>query len=136
MKQEKILVVDDEALVRETIRVDLMEAGYDVVEARNGLEGVRQFKNGAIDLVISGLVMDEMDGLGVLKKIKKISPDNPCNHYHGLSVTPSRQGSPPFRRQRNHQQTRRHGDNVPSRTPAYAILKPRMRSGVLPFPKR
>ncbi len=74
MKQERILVVDDEALVRETIRVDLMEAGYEVVEARNGLEGVRQFQNGAIDLVISDLVMDEMDGLGVLKEIKKYLP--------------------------------------------------------------
>ncbi len=71
------MVVDDEALGRETIRVDLMEAGYDVVEARNGLEGVRQFQNGGIDLVISDLVMDEMDGLGVLKEIKKISPDTP-----------------------------------------------------------
>ena len=71
MKQERILVVDDEALVRETIRVDLMEAGYEVVEARNGLEGVRQFQNGAIDLVISDLVMDEMAAPGV----KNISID-------------------------------------------------------------
>jgi len=63
MKQERILVVDDEAIVRETIKNDLMEAGYDVVEARNGMEGVRQFKNGAIDLVIGDLVMGEMDGL-------------------------------------------------------------------------
>jgi len=77
MKQERILVVDDEAIVRETIKNDLMEAGYDVVEARNGMEGVRQFKNGAIDLVISDLVMGEMDGLEVLKEVKKISPDTP-----------------------------------------------------------
>ncbi len=77
MKQERILVVDDEAIVRETIKNDLMEAGYDVVEARNGMDGVRQFKNGAIDLVISDLVMGEMDGLEVLKEVKKISPDTP-----------------------------------------------------------
>ncbi|MCZ6512439.1 MAG: response regulator, partial [Nitrospinae bacterium] len=77
MKQERILVVDDEAIVRETIKNDLMEAGYDVVEARNGMEGVRQFNNGAIDLVISDLVMGEMDGLEVLKEVKKISPDTP-----------------------------------------------------------
>ena len=77
MKQERILVVDDEAIVRATIKDDLMEAGYDVVKAHNGLEGLRQFKNGAIDLVISDLVMDEMDGLGVLKEVKKISPDTP-----------------------------------------------------------
>jgi len=63
--------VDDEDIVRETIRDDLMEAGYDVVDARNGLEGIRQFKNGAIDLVISDLIMDGMDGLGVLKEVKK-----------------------------------------------------------------
>ena len=77
MKQERILVVDDEDIVRETIKDDLMEAGYDVVDARNGLEGIRQFKNGAIDLVISDLVMDAMDGLGVLKEVKKISPNTP-----------------------------------------------------------
>lgn len=77
MKQERILVVDDEKIIRETIKDELMEAGYDVVEAHNGLEGIRQFKNGAIDLVISDLVMDEMDGLGVLKEIKKISPNTP-----------------------------------------------------------
>ena len=34
MKQERILVVDDEAIVRATIKDDLMEIGYDVVEAR------------------------------------------------------------------------------------------------------
>jgi len=77
MKQERILVVDDEDIVRETIKDDLMEAGYDVVDARNGLEGIRQFRNGAIDLVISDLIMDEMDGLGVLKEVKKISPNTP-----------------------------------------------------------
>jgi DNA-binding NtrC family response regulator len=87
MKQERILVVDDEKIIRETIKDDLMEAGYDVVEAHNGLEGIRQFKNGAIDLVISDLVMDEMDGLGVLKEVKKISPNTPVIIITGYPST-------------------------------------------------
>lgn len=77
MKQEKILLVDDEQIILETMGDDLREAGFDVVEARNGLEGIRQFKSGSIDLVISDLMMDEMDGFEVLKEIKRISPNTP-----------------------------------------------------------
>ncbi len=77
MKQEKILLVEDEQIILETMGDDLREAGFDVVEARNGLEGIRQFKSGSIDLVISDLMMDEMDGFEVLKEIKKISPNTP-----------------------------------------------------------
>lgn len=74
---EKILLVDDEEIILETMGDDLREAGYDVSQARNGAEGLRQFKEDQFDLVISDLVMDEMDGFGVLKEIKRISPLTP-----------------------------------------------------------
>ena len=74
---EKILLVDDEEIILETMGDDLREAGYEVSEARNGVEGLRQFKENRFDLVISDLVMDEMDGFGVLKEIKKFSPQTP-----------------------------------------------------------
>ncbi len=131
MKQERILVVDDEAIVRETIKEDLMEAGYDVVDARNGLEGVRQFKNGAIDLVISDLVMGEMDGLEVLKEVKKISPDTPVIIITGLPLPKNCQGSSRFRGERYHQQTRRHKDIVQGCSSAYPDLQQGIRPDVL-----
>ena len=77
MKQESILLVDDEEIVLETMGDDLREAGFKVVQANNGNEGLRQFKVGRFDLVISDLMMDEMDGFEVLKAIKKISPGTP-----------------------------------------------------------
>lgn len=77
MKQEKILLVDDEEIILETVGDDLRKAGFSVVQANNGNEGLRQFKAEKFDLVISDLMMDEMDGFGVLKEIKKISPETP-----------------------------------------------------------
>jgi two-component system response regulator GlrR len=71
MKPEKILLVDDEKIVLETVGDDLKEAGFSVVKANNGAEGLRQFQSGKFDLVISDLMMDEMDGFAVLKEIKK-----------------------------------------------------------------
>lgn len=77
MKHEKILLVDDEVIILETVGDDLREAGFNVVQANNGTEGLRQFKAGEFDLVISDLMMDEMDGFGVLREIKRISPETP-----------------------------------------------------------
>ena len=77
MKQERILLVDDEEIVLETMGDDLREAGFDVIEAKNGVEGLRHFKEKEFDLVISDLMMDEMDGFGVLREIKRISPETP-----------------------------------------------------------
>ena len=77
MNQETILLVDDEEIVLETMGDDLREAGFDVIEAKNGVEGLRHFKEREFDLVISDLMMDELDGFGVLREIKRISPETP-----------------------------------------------------------
>ena len=77
MKQEKILLVDDEEIILETVGDDLREAGFNVVKANNGAEGLRQFKASEFDLVISDLMMDEVDGFGVLREVKRISPATP-----------------------------------------------------------
>jgi len=77
MKRENILLIDDEEIILETVGDDLREAGLSVVQANNGAEGLRQFKAGEFDLVISDLMMDEMDGFGVLREIKRISPETP-----------------------------------------------------------
>ncbi len=77
MNQDRILLVDDEEIVLETMGDDLREAGFDVIEAKNGIDGLRHFKERKFDLVISDLMMDEMDGFGVLKEIKRMSPETP-----------------------------------------------------------
>jgi len=65
-----ILVVDDEASVRQTIRSFLLKEGYDVVVASDGIEGLRAILGQAPDLVISDFDMPRMNGLELLRQIR------------------------------------------------------------------
>ena len=69
----KILVVDDEKLIRNVIKDYLEHEAMEVHEAENGLEAIRVFKEEKIDLVILDIMMPEMDGYETLKEIRKIS---------------------------------------------------------------
>lgn len=60
--QSRILVVDDDDLVRDTVRDILDAEGFEVATARNGVEGLRALEGGAHDLVLSDVMMPEMDG--------------------------------------------------------------------------
>ncbi|MGX5174476.1 response regulator [Aliikangiella sp. IMCC44653] len=73
----KILVIDDEPVVRESVAVYLEDSGYHVIEAADGKEGVALFKEYKPDLVICDLRMPEMDGMEVLKQITTESPNTP-----------------------------------------------------------
>jgi two-component system, cell cycle sensor histidine kinase and response regulator CckA len=75
---ETILVVEDEPAVRVLTRSILERAGYRVIEAANGIEGLQAFKNcGAkIDLALTDVVMpDGMSGLELAKKLQTLQPD-------------------------------------------------------------
>ncbi len=72
-----ILLVDDETIILETMGDDLREAGYEVVLAHNGLEAMERFESNRFDMVISDMMMDEMNGFEILKEIKKKSPETP-----------------------------------------------------------
>jgi phosphoserine phosphatase RsbU/P len=73
----KVLLVDDEDLVRSIIRAILEEFGFDVVEACNGKVGLEVFLREKPDLVFTDLQMPELDGLGFISSLKEISPDTP-----------------------------------------------------------
>lgn len=66
----KILIVDDSESVRMIARIALREQGYDVVEANNGVEALKQLDAERVNLVISDVNMPEMDGITLLKQIK------------------------------------------------------------------
>jgi two-component system KDP operon response regulator KdpE len=69
----KILVVDDEKAIRETLGRKLRREGFAVVEAGNGIEGLRYFHAERPDLVILDIVMPEMDGLTVCQRIREVA---------------------------------------------------------------
>ncbi|MEH0020484.1 MAG: response regulator [Desulfobacter sp.] len=73
----KILTIDDEAYIRQSIRTYLEDYGFTVVEAENGRHGIEVFAETCPDLVLLDLRMPEMDGLQVLDLLGKQAPDIP-----------------------------------------------------------
>jgi signal transduction histidine kinase len=70
----RILVVEDEPLVREVISVYLNEDHHQTVTAENGRDGLEKFKAGEFDLVMSDRAMPEMNGDQLALEIKKLKP--------------------------------------------------------------
>jgi CheY-like chemotaxis protein len=74
---ETILLVEDEDAVREVASRILRRHGYTVVEARNGADAMRQFKDGGteFDLIVTDIVMPEMGGLELAQRVREWTPD-------------------------------------------------------------
>ena len=70
MTNYKVLVIEDEDLVREGIVLILQVNGYDVYTANNGRKGVDEAKKVIPDLIISDVMMPELDGYGVLEELR------------------------------------------------------------------
>ena len=67
----KILVVDDEKLIRDVIREYLINENYEVIEAKDGVEAVKLAEENNIDLIILDIMMPNMDGYTAYKEIRK-----------------------------------------------------------------
>ncbi len=72
---QKILVIDDDASLRRVVEYNLQDAGYQVLSAASGEEGLALFAEEAPALVISDMKMPGMDGMQVLKAIKERSSE-------------------------------------------------------------
>ncbi len=72
MKQ--ILVIDDSSFARRTLKRILTDAGYQVEEASDGSEALEQYFVRKPDLVLLDIVMEGMDGLEVLRKLRQMDP--------------------------------------------------------------
>lgn len=75
MEKKTILVVEDDSKVGESIRLLLKKKGYDLFLAPNGKEALSIFRQEAIDLVITDLVMPKMDGIELLGEVKRLRPE-------------------------------------------------------------
>ena len=73
----RILVVDDEASIRDTLRMILEYEGYEVLQAATGEDGVRLIEREAPDLVFLDIKMPGMDGLEVLQKVRHLTDSTP-----------------------------------------------------------
>lgn len=71
MKHKRILVIDDDPLVRRTLQVLLNQAGYTVDSAADGPQGLEKLPDGHFDLVMTDVRMPGMDGFAVLRAIRE-----------------------------------------------------------------
>ncbi|MDO9637809.1 MAG: response regulator [Pseudotabrizicola sp.] len=67
----RILAIDDSLTMREMLRQTLTEAGFDVVLAEDGIDGLNQLPDVAPDLILTDLNMPNMDGFGLIEAVRK-----------------------------------------------------------------
>jgi signal transduction histidine kinase len=72
---KKLLLVDDEKDIREILYLSLVDMGYTVFEAENGVEALRIFQEVQPPIVLTDIKMPTMDGIELLQKIKRENPE-------------------------------------------------------------
>ncbi len=73
----KILVIDDERSIRNTLKDILEYEKYEVDLAEDGIKGIEKIKNAEYDIVLCDIKMPGMDGIEVLEHLTKLAPDTP-----------------------------------------------------------
>ncbi|WP_428386565.1 sigma-54-dependent transcriptional regulator [Mucisphaera sp.] len=77
MSAQKILVVDDKQIMRDSVAATLQRAGYTVVTAADGQAAIQQASKHRPSAVVTDLKMPEMDGLALLGELRRIDPSLP-----------------------------------------------------------
>lgn len=75
--QKQILIVDDEILILKSLQADLEQEGYDVAVASNGEEALAQLARKSCDIMITDMMMDGMNGIELIQKIREQKNDIP-----------------------------------------------------------
>lgn len=71
LRKLRVLCIEDEPDLLEDISQELTESGYDVLQARSGVEGLATIFDESLDLVICDVRMPGLDGIGLLNEIKQ-----------------------------------------------------------------
>jgi CheY-like chemotaxis protein len=72
---KRILVVDDESAIRKLFIRHLEGRGYVVIEASNGKEGLKRYRENPADLIVTDIVMPEKEGIGMMMELRREFPD-------------------------------------------------------------
>jgi two-component system response regulator CpxR len=81
--KKTILCVDDNEQSLSIRKFMLETRGYKVIVSHNGREALQAFDQGGVDLVLSDLLMPDMDGAELVKRIKELSPETPAILFSG-----------------------------------------------------
>jgi DNA-binding NtrC family response regulator len=71
----RLLIIDDDPQMRRSLEITLTAAGHTVAAAANGRAGLKAFRDGAVDIVITDIVMPEMEGLETIRELRRRRPD-------------------------------------------------------------
>lgn len=71
----EILLIDDDDRVRKTVALMLKELGHGVQEADSGITGLQRFREISPDLVITDIIMPDMEGVETIVELRKLQPD-------------------------------------------------------------
>jgi two-component system chemotaxis response regulator CheY len=74
---KKIMTVDDSATIRQMLNFTLTDAGFDVIEAIDGVDACKKLKENPVNMVITDLNMPQMDGIGLIREVRK----DPANRF-------------------------------------------------------
>lgn len=72
---KRIMTVDDSATIRQMLSFTLQDAGYEVIEASNGIEALEKFETESVQMLITDLNMPRMDGIELIRQVRK-TPGN------------------------------------------------------------
>ncbi len=89
MKGKKVLAIDDEAIVLESIRKVLTAEGFDVATTLSAREGIHMAAREPYHIVLSDIRMPDVDGLTVLRDIKRVKPTMPILIITGYATVSS-----------------------------------------------
>ncbi len=70
-----ILIIDDDDQIRRMLRKTLEHAGYKVMDAPNGKEGIRIYRENPADLIITDIIMPEKEGLETIMDLRREFPE-------------------------------------------------------------
>jgi DNA-binding NtrC family response regulator len=70
-----VLIIDDDESLRDALRRTLHKEGYTIVEASDGLQGLKQLKSVPVDLVILDIFMPGKEGLETLREFRRLYPN-------------------------------------------------------------
>ena len=84
-----ILLVDDDGSLRSMLRRTLERAGYAVVEATNGRSALAALAHNTVDLVLTDVIMPDMEGIELILQLRKTRPELPVIAMSGGGVLPA-----------------------------------------------
>lgn len=70
----RLLVIDDEALVRQMVRLMLEPDGHTILESGSGADGLALLTQNDVDLVLTDMIMPGIDGIETIQKIRRLYP--------------------------------------------------------------